>query len=111
MAVTIPCVPNDGARWIQRTSLAGRDYVLSFDWIERAGHWIVSIADQDSVDIVTGIVLVVGAALLRGVTDTRCPPGDLLVVDTTGRNDIDPGYTDLGARFQLVYFDPGEIPA
>jgi hypothetical protein len=109
--VTIPCEALGTARWTQRTSIAGRDYELTFDWNERAGRWSLSIADQDGDPLATGVVLVTSYPLLRGVIDPRRPPGDLAVVDTTGANDLEPGFTDLGARFVLAYFDPGEIAA
>ena len=57
------------------------------------------------------IALVTARRLLRGVVDTRRPAGELVVVDTQWRNDLDPGFSDLGSRFVLVYFDPGELPA
>lgn len=110
MAVTIPCSPDGAARWVQRTSLAGRDYQLTFDWDTRTGHWSLTLADQDGVPIAEGIVLVTAWRLLHTVIDPRRPPGELVVVDAQGRNDLDPGFADLGAaRFQLVYFDPGEL--
>lgn len=33
--------------------------------------------------------------------------GDLAIMDTQGKDD--PQYTGLGARWQLVYFTPGEL--
>jgi hypothetical protein len=109
MAVFIPCEPANAARWSQRTNIAGREFVLTFDWNERTGHWSLTLADQDGTAIAAGLILATGARLLRGVVGTRRPPGELVVVDTLGVNDLDPGFLDLGARFALVYFDPGEL--
>lgn len=109
--VTIPCTPGAAAHWTQRTSLAGRDYVLTFRWNQRMGHWVLSLADQDGVMIRAGLVLATLAPLLRGVVDARRPPGELVVLDAAGTNDLDPGFSDLGARFQLCYADPGELEA
>lgn len=110
MALLIPCTPGTASRWSQRTSLAGRDYVLSFDWLERAGQWRMSIADQDGSPIREGIALVTARRLLGGVVDARRPPGELVVVDTLNLYDLDPGFSDLGARFALAYLDPSEVP-
>lgn len=109
MPSAIPCAPNAAARWTQRTSLGGRDYLLTFDWNERAGRWSLSLADQDGVAIASGVVLVAALPLLRRVIDARRPPGDIVVVDATGAFDAEPGYDDLGARFGLLYFEPGEL--
>ncbi len=109
MAVFIPCDPANAARWTQRTSLAGRDYQFDFDWNTRTGHWTLTLSDQDGSPIATGVVLVTGWRLLRTVIDPRRPPGDLVVIDTQGRNDLDPGFSDLGSRFMLAYLDPGEL--
>jgi hypothetical protein len=107
----IPCSAGADSRWVQRTSLAGRDYVFTFEWNTRAGRWSVSIADQDGAVIAEGLTLAAGARLLRGVVGDRRPPGELVVLDTTGLYDLDPGFGDLGSRFQLAYLDPADAAA
>ncbi len=102
---SIPCVPNGRARWDQRTQLDGRDFMLSFSWNSRDGHWSLSIADQDSVPIVSGIRLVTNFQLLRSV-DPRRPPGELVVVDTDAEP-VDPDYGSLGTKQQLIYVSVG----
>lgn len=109
MASRIPCEPATAARWTQRTNLAGREYLFGFDWNERTGRWSLTLSDQDGEVIAAGLILATGARLLRGVVGMARPPGEIVVVDTQGLNDLDPGFLDLGSRFALVYFDPGEI--
>jgi hypothetical protein len=109
MSLEIPCTPNGQARWTQRTQLSGRDYQLTFDWNQRLGQWSLSIADQDGVPIRTGVRLVSGWPLLRGVIDSRSPPG-VLAIDDMQNTGLDPGFSDLGTGFKLVYFDPSELP-
>jgi len=108
MTIKIPCVPGGQSNWVQRTAIEGRDYILSFDWIQRDGAWYLSIADQDGAAIASGIKLVSQWPLLRGVTDSRCPKGELLLLDSTGASE-DAGFSDLGVRFELVYFTAGEL--
>ncbi len=36
--------------------------------------------------------------------------GDLAFFDTAGSSPIDPDYTGLGSRFQLVYIEASELP-
>lgn len=106
---TVPCTPNGSACWTQRTALDGSDFVLSFDWNQRTGLWFFSVADQDAVPIVSGRALTTGTLLLKGVRDPRRPRGELVVEDTTLRNDADPAFDDLGARFRVTYVDAAEL--
>jgi len=108
MAILIPCSSDGQSTWRQRTALDGRDYILSFDWVQRLGHWLFAISDQDGSPIVSGIVLVTNWPLLRGVTDARIPRGHLVLDDTTGRNE-DPDFSGLGVRFKLLYFSSAEL--
>lgn len=107
--LSIPCTPDGTAHWTQRTALDGADFGLAFDWNQRDGHWRLSISDASGVAIRSGIVLVVNEMLLRGVVDARRPPGELAVVDATDTNDTDPGFSDLGARFKLIYATAAEL--
>lgn len=109
MALPIPCTPNGVAFWIQRTAIAGRDYELTFRWNQRDGHWYLDLADENGSSIVRGISLVAGYPLLRGIVDERRPPGELAINDTTNADDVDPGFSDLGTRFELLYFTPEEL--
>ena len=110
MPVAIPCTPNGASLWTQRTSIGGRDYQLTFDWSQRDGHWRLDVADQDGNAIRTGIVLVTNRSLLRGMNDTRLPAGSLVVVDTLAQW-ADAGFSDLGSRFLLLYYDRSEALA
>jgi len=109
VSAIVPCVPGGVSRWSQRTALDGRDYVLTFDWIGRLSRWCLHLRDGDGAAIRTGMILNTGTLLLRGVVDPRRPPGELAVVDRTGRGDADPGIDDLGERFALVYLDAAEL--
>lgn len=100
---TVPTRP-DVPAYTQRTTLDGATYVLTFRWNERASYWTLSIADQDDQPIALGLALVTGSMLLRRCRKATRPPGELLVVDTTGGGG-DPGLSDLGTRYALVYVD------
>lgn len=105
MTFVVPSTPNGLARWTQTSALDGVDYVLAFNWSQRAGQWSLSLSDAAGSPVRVGMPLCAGWRLLRGVVDARRPPGELVVVDTTGKGDLDPGFGDLGKRFALVYFD------
>jgi hypothetical protein len=104
--LAIPCTPSGQAHWTQRTTLSGRDYVLTFDWSQRDGHWWLTIADQDGVSILTR-KLVDRVNLFARVLDTRVPGGQLFAYDTqaTGPG-LDPDFAGLGSRFELIYVEP-----
>lgn len=111
----VPCTPRGVSRWTQRTALDGADFTLTFRWSQRDGHWLLDVADAESVAIITGVCLVPNIDLLDGVIDTRRPPGKLAILDTTGALDADPGFSDIGTpgdegvRFVLVYFEAAEL--
>ncbi len=107
----VPCIPAGSSTWSQRTALDGVDFTLTFRWSQRDGHWLMDIADSEGVAIRHGLMLAPNVDLLAGVIDTRRPAGKLAVLDTTGALDLDPGFSDLGARFQLVYFTAAELTA
>lgn len=109
MSQFVPCTPGGVARWTQRTALDGVDYLLTFRWSQRDGHWLLDVADAQESPIVSGLALVVGPVLLAGVVDVRRPAGELVVVDTTGANDLDPAFDDLGTRFVLTYVTAAEL--
>ena len=111
MSALVPCTPGGSSHWSQRTALDGRDYLLTFDWCQRDGRWRLDVADADGVAIVSGVTLVARGYPLAGVLDARRPAGDLVVIDSTGANDLDPRFSDLGARFRLVYFAAAELRA
>ena len=106
--VIVPCTPGGSSSWTQRTTLAGVDYVVGFQWSQRAGKWYLSLADADGNAIASSRLITTGWRLLRGVTDSRRPPGDLVCVDTLGQG-WDPGFSDLGGRFVLLYLDPSDF--
>ena len=109
MSDFVPCVPAGQSRWSQVTALDGVDLTLTFRWSQREGHWLLDVADADGVAIRSGLCLVPSLPLLRGVIDARRPAGELVVFDTTGANDVDPGFADLGARFRLMYVTAAEL--
>ena len=112
MSEFVPCTPGGQAAWSQVTSLDGVTFTLDFAWSQRDGHWRLDLADAEGVLIRAGMVLGTGTLLLAGLTDSRRPAGELVVVDTTGANDLDPGFADFGApgaRFVLMYATQAEL--
>ena len=105
----IPCAPGGASAWTQTTSLDGEDFVFAFDWNQRMGRWTLTLSTGTGTVLRAGMVLVVNTRLLRGLVTPGRPAGELTVVDTLGRADLDPGFGDLGERFQLAYLDAEEM--
>ncbi len=114
MSYFVPCTPAGVSSWSQITALDGVSFVLTFRWSQRDGRWLLDIADAEGVAVRVGCPLNTGVPLLRGCVSTRRPAGELIVVDSTGANDADPSFADLGdpgARFALMYVTAVEMAA
>lgn len=101
----IPSTPNGTSTWTQRTTLGGVVFVLSFAWVQRIGHWMLTVSDVNGVDIATGRVLVPNWSLLRHVTDARWVGGNLVCDDLTGAQS-EPTFVSLGSQHVLLWVSP-----
>jgi hypothetical protein len=91
------------------SQLEGELFNFRVRWNDRAGMWFLSIGDAAGT-IVSGRGVILGASLLRRFTDRRLPKGDLIVIDTSGKN-VDAGIDDLGTRVKIIYVDSASLPA
>jgi hypothetical protein len=85
-------------------SLDGRGYQFSIRWQTREERWTLSVKDSDGELIVAGVPLVVDWPLLSLFTDSRLPPGKLMLIDVTGEG-REAAHDDLGDRCKLVYVE------
>lgn len=107
MAVTLP-LRSDLPHYSFRVQLDGEMYGFAFWWNYGISAWMMSISDPDDVPLAVGIRVVVDFPLAARFADSRLPPGTLLAIDTTGRQE-DPGLEDLGARVIIVYATAEDI--
>lgn len=96
------------ANTTQRIELGGVVYALRVRWSERGSCWHLDLADADGAAIVTGMRLTEGFPLLARYRHLSVPAGELVLVDTRDR-DGEPTLQDLGERYRLYYFAPGEL--
>ena len=109
MPFTIP-LRDDLPFFDLHVSLDDATYTLQLRWNVREGAWFMDVLDQQGEALLlAGLRLVASFPLTAYVTD-RKPPGDLVVIDTTGAG-ADPGRADLGTRHALVYFTAAELAA
>lgn len=91
----------------QVTTLTGVQYVIKYDWIQRASFWTLGLYTTNGDEIAAGIPLVGGGDLLAPFrSDPRTPPGLLAVVDQRGTTD--PDFGSWGTRHLLWYIEPPE---
>jgi hypothetical protein len=91
-----------------QVDLEGATYLLTFRFSDREGVWYVDVADADGVAIRSGVKVVLGAALLRPVTDPRRPPGDFAAIDSSGTGQ-EAGPGELGERVVLGYIESADL--
>lgn len=85
--VKIPTPRNSTPLASQITTLDGKDYVFTFDWIGREQKWYLKIADADGIELISGIRLVVNIPLIETLASDSAPPGELLLLTS---NSADP---------------------
>lgn len=102
--IEIPLPQVDGEGFTIAPTLSGVIYRISFGFIVRDGSWFMTLADAGGTPIAAGIRAIVNYSLFSRITDSRKPPGKLMLVDT-GQKGLEPGPADLGQRVHLVYDD------
>ena len=80
----------------------GVDYLVSFSWNERSG-WYVGLATSEGDALFPPRRIREGRDLLASCTDSRRPPGRIILVDTLGLYG-EASFDDLGDRYKLVYY-------
>jgi hypothetical protein len=88
----------------QQSDLDGVTYNFRFRWSERGQAWHMDLRTLDGDAIVLGARLVNDFPLMRRVQKTSRPPGELFLLDVTGRGE-DPNFDDFGARYCLFYIE------
>jgi len=92
----------------QFVELDGREYLFRFDWNIRDESWYFGIYLPDETPLATSRRMAVGRPLLLGEIDDRLPPGLLMAIDTSGKEE-DADLDELGARVIFAYFDAAEF--
>lgn len=102
--LTIP-VADRTARQSQVTTLDGKRYRITLDWLQRVGRWVISVETLTGSVILRTKGLALGTDLFKQVRQLpECPPGTLTLVDTQGQ-DVEASLDTLGGRHLLLYFE------
>lgn len=90
-----------------RVTLDGSVYTVEWSWNARSDRWWIRLSDDDGQ--IVYLPAVEGFPLLRSVTGTRRPAGELVVIDTLDEH-REPGLRDFPTDFELLYIEASEIP-
>lgn len=85
-------------------SLNGVPYVMTVRWCTAASCWILDIADEDDVPILSGVPIITGADLLSQYEYLGIGGG--LEARTEAEPDAVPTFENLGLESHLVFITP-----
>ncbi len=103
----------DGAPFVdQVVNLDGTEYLFAFRFNQREGRYYLTLGDPNGTAYASGEALVCNLALFSLASDSRMPPG-LLVILPQGPDDSPPGLGEIGPgkRCELIYFSRNEFAA
>ncbi len=106
MAKRIP-LPSGLPHFSLQVELDGTTFTLEFRWNSRDGAWYMNLEDAEGTHILSGIKVVADWPLGARFQVAGLPAGQLSAVDTSGAG-LDPGFTDLGTRVQILYLTAAE---
>jgi hypothetical protein len=107
-ALPLPTKTDGTQRYTMRIVLDGSTFLLEFAWNARDASWYIQVSDANA-NLLLVRRIAVGTGLLRRFQTLSLPRGELLAIDTSGK-DIDPGLADLGDRVQLLYIPAADVP-
>ncbi len=92
----------DTPLWRMRTTLDGVEYILQFDWNDRAQRWLFSLYSLTQAPLATGVTVLGGQYPLLNFPPIL--PGLLAFVDNSSATPAPPLFADLGRRVKLYYW-------
>lgn len=94
------------------------DYTIDLDdvmiryrlvWRERQEGWYLDVWDADGNAVLAGVRMNVGWPVLWRYRSAALPPGQLMLVDTSGGMVPPTSYDTLGQQYRLVYASSSEL--
>lgn len=92
-------------RYVMRVALSKVTYTLQMAYNTRADRWFLSIMDTIGAPILMGVPLLVMRNVLGPYTTLALPPGQLVTLDYSGKNQ-DPTLSSFLVDHVLAYIDP-----
>lgn len=107
MIISIP-VSLDLPAFVQRSTLDGVPYLLTFQWNEREPGWYLSVADRTGAPLMQGIKIVPNWPLFRRFPNTIRPAGELIAFDPQ-RSGGPVLLEDMGRRIKMLYAEQADL--
>ena len=108
MAIDVIPFDNTIEDQIFQIDLEGVVYSIRVRWNNRAGYWIMDIAQNDGTEIINGVPLLLGISLLAQYQNPLLPPGEFVFLDTSGQMQ-EATIDDLNYRCILLYVESTSI--
>lgn len=109
MAVELPVFP-EFAAFQYTATIDGAEYLLRWQWVERAASWYFDILETDETPILLGRRVAVSWSLNLRAKDSRLPDGVFFVVDVSGENAEIRTRDELGERVRVLFIPRDEFP-
>lgn len=103
---------SQNSAWFEFSSeLDGVTFTFTFRWNDRDDCWYFDLGDAQGLPLANGLKAVTRWQLLSALRSlTGLPKGELLVVDTAGK-DEEPTFDSLGRRHLMFYIPEVELAA
>lgn len=82
-------------------------YTFKFRWNDRMSKWFFSIADEENVELLSGIPVQTNVDIKGRFRQTTLPPGRFLAYDETGKG-RDPDRSNFGSEIKFLYEESSE---
>lgn len=96
--------------WTEQITLDNEIFILYFKWNALNEFWTMDILNGDESPIILGIKIVPNYNLLAAYTQPNQPKGDIICQNIVS-NFGEIGRFDMSQKFELVYYDEGELNA
>lgn len=108
LMVTIPIRAE--YEYTQDVTLDATAYKFRIKWNYRGQYYTLDVLTKEGATIVSGIKLALFAQCFLRYPGYGLPPGELIVLDTSG-NTADIQFEDFDGRISLVYIEEAEVNA
>ena len=96
--------------WREQIELSGVIFILEFKWNALNEFWVMNIYTGTNDPIILGIKIVPDYILLEQYTEAGRPAGDIVCQNIVGSQE-GIGRFDMSQKFELVYYEAGELDA
>ena len=98
----------EASQWQEQIELEGVQYIFNFTWNALNEFWTMDIYNRDEEPLILGIKIVPNYPLLQPYTVFGKPAGEIVCQNVVNAPE-GIGRFDMSQKFQLVYYNEGEL--